>query len=770
MKKIDKIVMYKSIEDGKTVVKSCIFYEDGSYEKGNEAFGVRAIKTVAEEKNIKNAAQLKEIINKEIVYTMTEKEVNDMTSFIDFLDKDAQDEEEDEIKETEELTSELLKEDKNEEVKEDTPILIPVTEEAIEDEVIESEDDEEVVYEEEVKEDSHFTDFTTKDEEVEDETIEDEETVEEETTKSSNKLGCAIAALVVVGAITATGLAISKCSKEGILKENTDTTTTTTTDTTDNTDNNMDNVIDEHTYVLNVNDNDLYNDYTFAELLNVTNNDFQKDSMVKVSSALTGFNNIYANKYTESGHDIKAALTFDEVVALQQAYNNYTTDEVRAYFNGYEVNAIDMSNAYKSASLQLMGAYTIETSENPVDMTILIDSSEGIDFYNRYHSMFLAAKEATGEEKTRLVNEFYKAVREDFSITEEVRTEGISHADDHNKLKDYQLAVAPMIASAEMLFQNLDTDYTLDDLEVDFMNDIGLCNHADDKFERLETITLTAYEDNTNPLYVQYRAAIIAELTKSGDYVIDDEHRELSKLRRFQEIVNGDPLSLHKTTFEGEYGYSYTDYDEWTVEDYEYTEVTTIEELPIPEDEKNNVDNQIAQENEDAKKKAEEEAAQEAAHQQEEADKEAKAIEDEIKADEEQLEKDINDINKTIDENNKDTDTTNNKPINENDYDNIDFDDEHSNENGDLDDSVRNVTTDGTGANEDLPDPNVTGAAFDAKSADYQINYSYEDIDGTYVEYTGYEDSYVEYDADYVAYDADGNPIVAEEEGYQYTR
>ena len=757
MKKIDKIVMYKAIEDGKTVVKSCIFYDDGSYEKGNEAFGVRAIKTVAVEKNIKNAAQLKEIINKEIVYTMTEKEVNDITSFVDFLDKDEQDEQDEDKKEEESNTVVPVTI-----VKESESIIDDDDEDLFEEES--SDKEEEVVYEEDIKEDSQYTDFTKE------ETVEDEEIIEEETTKNTNALGCGIVALAVVGTIVATGLVISKCSKEGILKENIDTTTTTTTDTTENIDNNMDDIIDEHTYTLNINDNDLYNEYTFAELLNVTNNEFQKDSMVKVSSALTGFNNIYANAYTESGHDIKAALTFDEVVALQQAYNNYTTDEVRAYFNGYEVNAIDMSNAYKSASLQLMGAYTIETSENPVDMTILIDSSEGIDFYNRYHSMFLAAKEATGEEKIRLVNEFYKAVREDFSITEEVRTEGISHADDHSKLKDYQLAVAPMIASAEMLFQNLDTDYTLDDLEVDFMNDIGLCNHADDKFERLETITLAAYEDNTNPLYVQYRAAIIAELTKSGDYVIDDAHRELSKLRRFQEIVNGDPLALHKTTFEGEYGYSYTDYDEWIGKDYDYSEVVTIDELPIPEDEKNNVDNQIAQENEDAKKRAEEEAAQEAARQQEEADKEAKAIEDEIKEDEKQLEEDIKDINETIDGNNKDTDSSNNKPVNENDYNNIDFDDEHSDEQGNLDDSVRNVTTDGTGANKDLPDPNVTGRAFDAKSADYQINYSYEDIDGTYVEYTGYEDAYTEYDEDYVAYDADGNPLVSEEEVYQYTR
>lgn len=766
MKKIDNIVMYKVIEDGKQVVKSCVFYDDGTYEEGNESFGIKAIREVADERNIKTKEELKTIINKEVVYTMTEEEVKEKINSISeksieekikkmnaWIDEDDDDDElvahDPEKKENVViLPTPISSNSKDSEKTEDSEISA------------EEDDEEEIISEEEYNGESEYTEFNSEDEEV----------IEDETTKNSNALGCGIVALAVVGTIVATGLIISRCSKEGILKENIDTTTTTTTDTTENTDNNMDDIIDEHTYTLNINDNDLYNEYTFAELLNVTNNEFQKNSMVKVSSALTGFNNIYANAYTESGHDIKAALTFDEVVALQQAYNNYTTDEVRAYFNGYEVNAIDMSNAYKSASLQLMGAYTIETSENPVDMTILIDSSEGIDFYNRYHSMFLAAKEATGEEKIRLVNEFYKAVREDFPITEEVRTEGISHADDHSKLKDYQLAVAPMIASAEMLFQNLDTDYTLDDLEVDFMNDIGLCNHADDKFERLETITLTAYEDNTNPLYVQYRAAIIAELTKSGDYVIDDAHRELSKLRRFQEIVNGDPLALHKTTFEGEYGYSYTDYDEWTVEDYEYSEVVTTDELPIPEDEKARVDGEIAQENEDAKKKAEEEAAAEAARQQEEADKEAKAIEDEIAEDEKQLEEDIKDINETIDGNNKDTDTTNNKPVNENDYNNIDFDDEHSDEQGNLDGSVRNVTTDGTGANQDLPDPNVTGAEFDAKSANYQTNYSYEDIDGTYVEYTGYEDAYVEYDEDYVAYDADGNPIVSEEEGYQYTR
>ena len=71
--------------------------------------------------------------------------------------------------------------------------------------------------------------------------------------------------------------------------------------------------------------------------------------MINISSSLNGFNKVFADNYVESGHDIKAALSFDEVVALQQAYNNYSSDEIRAYFNGYEVDAVYMSNAYKSA-------------------------------------------------------------------------------------------------------------------------------------------------------------------------------------------------------------------------------------------------------------------------------------------------------------------------------------------------------------------------------------------------------------------------------------
>ena len=786
MKKITNIVIYKSIEDGKEVINSCIFYDDGTTKFGDYAEGRAAIKEVAKEKNITTKDQLRAIMNKDTVYTMTEEEFKNR--YNSFLPESV----EEEVEEEENVIAPVVIENNNEEITTEAP---------------KEEKAEEVVYEENYDgSDNYFYENPEINEEIKDETVEREES-------SSKNSGCikVLAGTIVAGLIIGgVAYALTRCSKLGkVLQEPTTTTTTTTLDNTTTTTNETEYTATESsTYV--VNNNDLYDNYTYNELLNVTTNQFQKKSMIDVHSGIIGFNREFANNYLESGHDIKAALTFDEVVALQQAYNNYSVDEVRAYFNGYEVDAVNMSNAYKSASLQLMGAYVIETSKNPVDMSMLIDSQEGIDFYNRYHKMYLAAKEAKGDEQIRLVKEFYASVEKDFPITEEVRTDGISHSEAHNSLKDYQLAVAPMIASAEMIFQNLEVDYTLDDTKVDFLNDIGLCNHADDKFERLETITLTAYEDNTNPLYEQYKKAITLELTKTNDYVIDDAHRELSNLRRFQEIVNGDPLWKHKTTYEGEYGEEYTDYEEytevieWEESTTEYTTVTTREEKPIPEEEKEKIDAEIEKENEEGKKQAEEEAEKERERQQKEEDEKAKEVEKEVEEENKQLEEDIKEINEQIDENNKDTDKTNDEPVNENDYEHIDFDDEYTNNQGNLDGSVENVTTDGTGADEDLPDPNVTGQKFDSQATTTTATtettttettttetettdtntsettttetttttteYTEEDMTDVYVEWAGEDGAYIEYDVDYVPYDADGNPIYTEESGNQKTR
>ena len=92
---------------------------------------------------------------------------------------------------------------------------------------------------------------------------------------------------------------------------------------------------------------------------------------------MDGFNNEFASHYIEEGKDIRAALKFEEVVALQVAYNDYSKEELKAYFNGADIRAEDLTRAYKDGSLQLMGAYAMEDPEHPVDMSMLIESEEG---------------------------------------------------------------------------------------------------------------------------------------------------------------------------------------------------------------------------------------------------------------------------------------------------------------------------------------------------------------------------------------------------------
>jgi len=632
MKEIKNVALYNSIENGVKVTKSCVFYTDGSAVFGNREFGIKAIQEVAKSKNITSNEQLNEIINKDTIYIMkTEEEFK--KKYIPFLLNGN----------AEEVKSESA--EKEEVVEEHIPGIVEVYADDERKKYQEPDDDyydeDEIVYEEEY--DPYTGTYTSFNE-----TTQEETSSEDERKDVSGCLGLVAGVLVIGLGIAGVTLLASRCSRKSI-EGTMNSTTSITTTVDDNTTANTTETSNIETTIVNPKNNDLYDDYNYAQLLNVTNNEFQKTAMINLGSTLTSFNGKFADSYKESGHDIKAALSFDEMVALQQAYNSYSVADVRAYFNGYEVDATDMSIDYKSASLQLMGAYIIESKEHPVDMTNLIDSQEGKEFYNKYHKAFLAAKEATGAEQLRLVNELYKMVREDFPVTSKVRTEGISHSEKHKSIKDYQLAVTPMIAASEMLFQNLKLNYTLNNMEVNFINDIGLCNYADDKFERIETIMLGAYEDNENPLYIQYRNAIITELTKGNKYVIDDAHRELSNLRRFQEIVNGDALYKYRNAEEkakqnGENRKNRTTKRTYTKTTTKTrTDTKTRDGGPIPSDKKAEIDKKTDDANKKAKEEAEKKAKEEAARQQAEEAAKKKAIQESIAKENEKKKKEAED-------------------------------------------------------------------------------------------------------------------------------
>lgn len=485
--------------------------------------------------------------------------------------------------------------------------------------------------------------------------------------------------------------------------------------------NNIKTINDPETIVI-YGDNDYYNNYDYNQLIEVTENKTQKSAMKRLHNTITGFNGPFATAFVEEGKSIKAALTFDEVVALQHAYNDYSDKQIKAYFNGSMIDSETLTKDYKSATLQLMGAHVIETRENQVDMSKLLVNKDEREFYNRYHEMFLDAKEATGEDQLNKIKAFYDAVKKDFPITKEVRTDGIMHRLDYDQVESYKMSVVPMIAAAEIMYQNHEINYTLSGMEIDFLNDIGYCNFAQNKYENIENITKTAEEDNKNPLYEQYRNAIIGELKTNNQYVIDDENRDLSKLDRFQNIVNWH-FNIKDGVFTGSGYYSGSTTSTWSETTTTYREETSVVNKPIPESEKDKIDAEIEAENQAEKEEAEQEAEDSRQEMQEEADKEGEKIEEEIEQEKDDFKDALEDANNQIEENNKDDDPSNDDLVNEEDFGdaNVDFDDDFSNENGDLDNSVENITPDGTGdqSGEKLPDPNDTGAEFDKEEPEY---------------------------------------------------
>ena len=217
-------------------------------------------------------------------------------------------------------------------------------------------------------------------------------------------------------------------------------------------------------------------------------------------------------------------------------------------------------------------------------------------------------------------------------------------------------------------------------------------------------------------------------LTEKGIAVIDDEHRDLTKLQAFQDAVNWHFKEDGSLEYSEETSYSTDSYQ--TVSSYsdstttysedESTESISADEVPADERERleNEINSEIDIENEQAKSDAEENAEENRQEMQEEEDQNADKIEEEVKKDDQQLQDDIDKANDTINSNNSDQNTSNDQQVNENDFHGtVDFDDEYSDSNGNLDDSVENITTspsdDQTG--QDLPDPNETGAKFDAQ-------------------------------------------------------
>lgn len=743
-KKIANVVFYKFWDPTREepMEQACIFYEDGTVENTSHDRGIDAAYEVANADKL-TGQQFRTILNSKKVFTMTgedferrfqefiiasrpnvEAAVNESMADVVAARRTPAPAKPVQPVESVEPTTETKSKNPvnpqpiivppvnnvgNEETSENSPVA-PAASETTEEKGKKSkplgsffnfhfDDDDEDDYEDDYDDEEDY-------EEEEEEEIEEPQTQAEKAAAKQNgkeslwqrfkksKVGKRVTALAVALALAlglGTGYHLGKNSKEGqIIKNNISLTD-----------------IDQ--------DGIQAQDQAYLNLLKETKNEDLRTIMTRQGENLDMFNRDFAAAYLEDGKDVKAALTWDEMIALNLAFNDYSKDQIRLMFNGAEVDSLAMSHAYKNATLQLMGAYVISDRETPVNMAALVNSEEGKAFVEKYEDLFYKCKETTGDAQIAAVNAFYKELYKDFPISNEVREEGLSHADARASVKPYMAAVTPMVSAAEIMFQNLKIDHTLSDKATAYFNDIGICNIAEDAFERAETITLAAETDESLPTYTQFMNTKITELVYEGNYPTDDAHRDLSQLAEFQKWVNGHFVFDENGNNTGAIQQNQTTHTETTTKTDTTTKKTPSREEAVKEagesavkEAENKVDQQIAAENEAAKQQAEKEAEQKRQELQDAADQEADKLEEQVRQDDQDLQDNIDSANDTID---------NGGTVNEDDLGHgVDFDDNHSDENGDLDDSVKDITTDGSGAvdeGEPLPDPNEMGDAFD---------------------------------------------------------
>lgn len=483
----------------------------------------------------------------------------------------------------------------------------------------------------------------------------------------------------------------------------------------------------------------------FNKLVSETSNTVQAQEMNKIGTFLEHFNINFASKHKEK--NIMPALKWDEIATLSLAYNEFSKEEIKGIYNGYELDSVKLDNNYKAATLELLGSFVLETSDTPVGLDKLIDSKDGKDFYLKYDKLFQKCKQTTGKEQIEAVNTFYRELYKDYPISDEIREIGLSHSDSRNEITSYKLSIVPMVGAAEVMFQNLGIDHTLSNKAINYFNDLGLCNYAEKKFEKAEAITSVSTLDNNNPTYGQYNSAKVNELIKASYYNVNDENRDISQLSEFKKWVNRS--NNKQATINSTYSNAYSTSSASTTKSQTKTTYKTTTTKTTKSDTDGHlypeaakkVDNSINKANQKAQEDGTKKAEETKNNLQKEADKQAETVRSEIIKDDKDMSEKINDANTKI---------NNNQPVKESDFDNhnVNFDNNHSDSNGKLNDSVKDITTDKTGLGEALPDPNKSGAQFD-KASSYKYS-SNEQIANEVVENmannpTSYEDQSYQY-------------------------
>lgn len=436
----------------------------------------------------------------------------------------------------------------------------------------------------------------------------------------------------------------------------------------------------------------------FDELLTKLQAGPKKDAVSATQKALKNFNDNLSGSIMREGEDKRLAHSWDENIAAYLAFNQFTDEELFQIFDTYKIDGNELYDQLKLGNMKEMLYYARATQ--PSGKADLIKSEEGKAFFNKYESLVLKFNTVESkEEKVTIAKQFYEMARADFPIKVEDK-EGFIHTE--KGYEDYSYAVTPMIAAMEVMTRNVGVSLT--NQEVQFFNELGMCNFADEKLtgyqsqlEARQNIEIAKeelrveYETNTSSngqvvvtetiSYEQLKEAGIASIEH---YDLSAEKNDVGTIPGYWEDATLDTAKKQQIQNSAKNGSTTTKKTE------SYHKTITEEELKT---QPASVQQQAQKQKEEIEKSFEEKntAAKK------ESDKKKEEVEKEIQKEKEKLEKEVEKDNSWMDYKESTTSSSNSnssntsssteapaRPSRDDVDDHIKIDDEYIDENGNL--------------------------------------------------------------------------------------
>ncbi len=465
------------------------------------------------------------------------------------------------------------------------------------------------------------------------------------------------------------------------------------------------------------------NTASYITLVNNTKNEVKTKFMSNFNSFMGLFNGPFASTHKDADKSAKLCLSTEEAAASFLAYNgkSLTNEELAAIFDETKLDKGQLIENYKSGYLQLMLAGIVQTSPTRVDL--LINSDAGKAMYQKYEDMNIAFNTATNESaKKEIAANFVSTTIKDFQLD---ATKGnFEHQTIEDLgIKDSYTAVLPIIAAMHTKTINYGDKYSFTDAQIEALNNEALCDLAaqniEDAVTRLQMMQMLGKTATSDPSYANYMRAIKQDLKAKGNYELND--RDISVTELFKKQIGATGVVMRETKNSVQMVGPSTQTKTWSESKTEKTgtkkakqnvsrdtAVKAVGKKEVKAAEKK-VDQKYKDKTQENKEKAEKEADKKQKEQQAVEDEKGKEIDKKVDDYNQKVENEIKDTSDKHDAGDKVSGTG----------DHYQVDESHTDEEGNINNSVTDVTTDNSNVSADpLPDPNAMGENTTQSSVD----------------------------------------------------